>query len=345
MNDGNHTGNAQKLPLAERARQGLLAGEPELSLLEILALEHPTDPQARRALGAAIQSAIQYGDLAAREQRHEQRRLVQPLMHPPGTWTLGAGDPPPRLVTDVSVSCWIEKEAYRQWRAQCPASLLSALSQIQKWLGAPAADRLPLAERARRGLLASEPELPLSEILALEFPLDNPQAPGPDYRRWQRAIETAEARGLLKAVFVDVLCQGKLCPSGEFQVERESYRAWRNRQSSAPVDSDISLWLGATPAVETSLPESLPESSLPEPPAIVATALTESQQDKRDCQDIARALWAEQPAATQSDLLKHPRIKPYLNQWHGKNTVPGWLSEVDPRPKEQRRGRPRKTPV
>ncbi len=232
MNDGNHTGNAQKLPLAERARQGLLAGEPELSLQEILALEHPADPQARRALGAAIRVEFKYGDLPAREQRwrREVRRKVSTWLHPIGAWAIGDGDPPSKVVTDVSVvvSWWIGKESYRAWRAQCPKHLLSEppLSKINKWLGEPAV-----------------------------------------------------------------------------------------------------------------------ETSLPEPPAIVATALTESQQDKRDCQEIARALWAEQPAATQSDLLKHPRIKPYLNQWRGKNTVPGWLSEVDPRPKEQRRGRPRKTPV
>lgn len=59
------TGNPAWLPLAERARQGLLAAEPELSLSELLALEHPSDNAAREALGAAIRAAIEYGDLKA----------------------------------------------------------------------------------------------------------------------------------------------------------------------------------------------------------------------------------------------------------------------------------------
>jgi len=90
--------------------------------------------------------------------------------------------------------------------------------------------------------------------------------------------------------------------------------------------------------------ESIPpiETSLPEPARPASpTRLTESQQDKQDCQAIARELWAEHPDWIQADLLKNSRIKPYLNKWTGKNTVPGWLSDVDPRIKEQRRGRPK----
>jgi hypothetical protein len=59
------TGNAKRLLLAERARRGLLGAEPELSIEEIAELEHPTDLAARKALGAAIQVAIEYGDLQA----------------------------------------------------------------------------------------------------------------------------------------------------------------------------------------------------------------------------------------------------------------------------------------
>lgn len=59
------TGNAGKLPLAERARRGLLAAEPRLSIEEIAELEHPTDLAARKVLCAAIQAAIEFGDLPA----------------------------------------------------------------------------------------------------------------------------------------------------------------------------------------------------------------------------------------------------------------------------------------
>ena len=119
-------------------------------------------------------------------------------------------------------------------------------------------------------------------------------------------------------------------------VARADFLAWLNRRGELPES-----WLGATPTLpESNLPV---ETSLPELPG--PARLTEAQQDKADCQAIARELWAEQPNATQADILKNSRIKPYLKKWPGKNTLPGWLSEVDPRPKEQRQGRPRKTPV
>ncbi len=104
--------------------------------------------------------------------------------------------------------------------------------------------------------------------------------------------------------------------------------------------TDVAAWYSikqpATPAIPESIP---PETSLAELPG--PARLTEAQQDKADCQKIASSLWAEQPDATQAAILKNSRIKPYLKKWPGKNTLPGWLSEIDPRPKEQRRGRPK----
>ena len=93
------------------------------------------------------------------------------------------------------------------------------------------------------------------------------------------------------------------------------------------------------PPVETPLPESVGGAA--EKTAARPAKLRPDQQDKLDCQEIARALWAEHPDWRQVDLLKHPKILPYWNKWTGKNTVPGWLSEVDPHPKSQRGGRPK----
>ena len=147
----------------------------------------------------------------------------------------------------------------------------------------------------------------------------------------------------------------------DLMVDHEAYRQWRNTcpaELLSPL-SQISKWLGATPgpepaeparpAAEPARPEPaasiLPESIPPEParPATVAVNLTYSQQDRIDCQDIARGLWGEHPDWIQADLLKHPKIKSYVEKYKGKNTVPSWLSKVDPRLKEQRRGRPKKT--
>ena len=110
MNDGNHTGNAQKLPIAERARQGALLSEPALLLWEVLELEHPGDLTAQTALNAAIETALRFGGL---------RSSLRPL--PDGC-----------LPADEL----LERESYYRWRAQCPKRLLSDLSKIHKWLGA-----------------------------------------------------------------------------------------------------------------------------------------------------------------------------------------------------------------
>lgn len=223
-----NSGKPARLSLAERARQDLLLSEPALLLWEVLELEHPGDRAARKALGAALRAAVNFGDLpVSREQRTARIRRKESTWLS-GDWTLGNGDPPTRIWTETqsTVVEYVTREAYRTWRAQCPKRLLSDLSKIDKWLGA-----MP-----------------------------------------------------------------------------------------TPVES---------------LPESLPVESAARP-----VKLRPDQQDRLDCQDLARALWAEHPDWRQTDLLKHPKIAPYAKQWTGKNTVPGWLSEIDPHPKDQRRGRP-----
>ena len=220
---------------------------------------------------------------------------------------------------------------------------------------------LSLQERVARGLLPSEPELLLSELMKLEFPSHTSyeERQQPEYKGWHKAIEAAIGFKLLKARDEELTEQLRVITGlgrhGEetrhfgtitrYWITRENYRAWRLTQNNPPAGSFIHLWLGATPATESIPPV---ETSLPEPARPASPArkpgparLTEAQQDKQDCQAIALELWAEQPNANQATLLKNPRIKPYVNKWKGKKTVPRWLSEVDPREIERRRGRPK----
>ena len=134
-----NTGKPARLSLSERAKQGLLLLEPELALGDLVQLEHPTDRAARMALSRAIKAAIAYGDLAASIRQWERPGLtvnrdwlrLPPLQHKP---------------TQCSEHL-LERETYRQWRAQCPANLLSPLTKIQKWLGAtPPAASIPPVE-------------------------------------------------------------------------------------------------------------------------------------------------------------------------------------------------------
>ena len=217
---------------------------------------------------------------------------------------------------------------------------------VEQNSGKPA--RLSLSERAKQGLLLSEPDLALDEVLQLEHPGDRAAR-----NALSRAIRAAIQYGDLTAttrqwqrpgllVNRDWLrlppLQHKPTQCSEHLLEREAYRQWRAQcpaELLSPL-TQIHKWLSATPALSESIP---PETSLAELPG--PARLTEAQQDKADCQAIAYALWAEQPGATQTDILKNSRIKPYLKKWPGKNTLPGWLSEIDPRPKEQRRGRPK----
>ena len=129
MNVEQNSGKPARLSLTERAKQGVLLSEPDLALDEVLQLEHPGDRAARNALSRAIRAAIQYGDLTATTRQWQRPGLLvnrdwlrlPPLQHKP---------------TQCSEHL-LEREAYRQWRAQCPTNLLlpPPLSKIKKWLG------------------------------------------------------------------------------------------------------------------------------------------------------------------------------------------------------------------
>lgn len=65
-------------------------------------------------------------------------------------------------------------------------------------------------------------------------------------------------------------------------------------------------------------------------------------QDKQDLQNIARNLWANNPIANITELENSPELKAYKEKYKGAHTLRDWLSQVDPRSPEMKRGRPRK---
>ena len=98
------------LSLAERADRGLLADNPdwlpaqeELPLADVLWLEcaDPTNTDWRSALAGVIRTAVNVG----------------------------------KLVTDPDKPGVIQRDHYRQWRAQCQASLFPESSSITAWIG------------------------------------------------------------------------------------------------------------------------------------------------------------------------------------------------------------------
>lgn len=138
MNVEQNTGKPARLSLPERAARGLLATEQELSIDDIVNLEHPGNIAGRKALRPAIRAAIDYGDLATRNEVRTSRIVrKQSGYWPVGTWLIGVGDPPQKTAVHTSTAKieFIDREAYRQWRAQCPASLLSESSVIAAWTG------------------------------------------------------------------------------------------------------------------------------------------------------------------------------------------------------------------
>lgn len=66
-------------------------------------------------------------------------------------------------------------------------------------------------------------------------------------------------------------------------------------------------------------------------------------QDKKDFQTIAKRLWAANPTATIAALEWSPELAAYANKYKGRHTLRNWLSEIDPRPPEDKCGRPKKT--
>ena len=175
----------------------------------------------------------------------------------------------------------ISQGNFAAWRARCcETSLLNNKeTQIYEWLG------LPLNKRARRGSLVTETELPVWEILELEFPADDYHEPSNEYLHWQKVIETALHRGLLVSRPETQITQGETCLTGDWLIwliDRESYRQWLTSKANPPANSDICAWLGATPPAESIPPV---ETSLPKPPVSTARPASVANPEKRQRND------------------------------------------------------------
>lgn len=72
-----------------------------------------------------------------------------------------------------------------------------------------------------------------------------------------------------------------------------------------------------------------------------------SQIHKQLCQAVARTLWDIYPKMTIEEMKTHHAIQEYAQGkiYGGKDTLRGWLREVDPRPPEEKRGAPRKKKI
>ena len=172
------------------------------------------------------------------------------------------------------------------------------------------------------------------------------QAPGADGKArkpWRRRIEAAIEFGQLPARRFNPFPYEPgdavfILGCSTWLIDRDDYRTWRAAQSAPPEDSFIRFWL------DELAPPPQGEPDRPEQGAAVKHE-TELQMHKRECQEIGKRLWAENPNSTKADILKHREMQFYVQAYRGKNTVTGWLAEIDPRPKDQRRGRPKKIPV
>lgn len=65
--------------------------------------------------------------------------------------------------------------------------------------------------------------------------------------------------------------------------------------------------------------------------------------DMHRCEAIACCLWDEKPKRTIKEIIEHPWIRQYGNgaQYHEK-TIRKWIHKLDPRPEQERIGRPEK---
>tara|TARA_R110001592_G_scaffold50906_4_gene157236 strand:- start:573 stop:767 length:195 start_codon:yes stop_codon:yes gene_type:complete len=61
------------------------------------------------------------------------------------------------------------------------------------------------------------------------------------------------------------------------------------------------------------------------------------------CREVAEVLWQAESGMTQSAVMDHPVIRDYCGGkfYSDPNTVRNWIKDLDPRPEDQRRGRPK----
>ena len=78
-----------------------------------------------------------------------------------------------------------------------------------------------------------------------------------------------------------------------------------------------------------------------------APGLRQSQICKQVCQAVAKTLWSIYPDFTIEQIKSHHAIQEFAGGkvYNGKNTLRDWISEVDPRPAESKRGRKKRLPA
>ena len=82
-----------------------------------------------------------------------------------------------------------------------------------------------------------------------------------------------------------------------------------------------------------------PLDARPSPPP---PKLRPDQQDRIDCQNIATEIWKRKPSLTIEKMLSERAVASYANLY-SRDTVRRWVSAVDPRPPEHKRGPRRKS--
>lgn len=74
-----------------------------------------------------------------------------------------------------------------------------------------------------------------------------------------------------------------------------------------------------------------------------ATQLKANQIDKQLCQAVAKTLWLIEPKLTIADIVSHRAIRQFANgAQYVEKTLRKWISDVDTRQPEEKRGRPPK---
>lgn len=98
-----------------RLRTGDIAASDRLDAATLAYLEHPTDSAARERFRQFLTLAANTGVIPAERETSPTR--PQTPFH--------------------RVAHWIARSDYRQWRAQCPSSMLSEMTLIDRWLEKP----------------------------------------------------------------------------------------------------------------------------------------------------------------------------------------------------------------
>lgn len=109
-----------------RVASGNIAASDRLDAATLAYLEHPTDSAARERFRQFLIRAIRTGSIRAEAEpvMSYPQRVFQPLPD----WQ-------------------IERQDYRQWRAQCPPSLLSEMTLIDRWMPPKKPPRPPVPSR------------------------------------------------------------------------------------------------------------------------------------------------------------------------------------------------------